>query len=158
MFVDGQIAGEWQRTIGPDRVDVQMILGRPLNAGERAAVEAGIASYGRFHGRAANIDYSMADLGWGRGLRSRPSIVLGQAPPAAATAARIPDARAIAALTAAVTCRPWNEGLARRFEHRKPQRLGKVLRDGDGRSQCLAQRPARFGGKIGGERSSRPLR
>ncbi len=62
MFVDGQAAGEWQRTIGPDRVDVQMILGRPLNAGERAAVEAGVASYGRFHGRAANIDYSMADL------------------------------------------------------------------------------------------------
>ena len=58
MFVDGQAAGEWQRTIGPDRVEVQMILGRPLIAGERAAVEAGVASYGRFHGRRATVNFS----------------------------------------------------------------------------------------------------
>ena len=40
-----------------------MILGRPLTAAERSAVEAGVASYGRFHGRTATINYSEVTAG-----------------------------------------------------------------------------------------------
>ena len=63
MFVDGQVAGEWQRAIDTDRVEVDMILGRPLTTAERSAVEAGLASYGRFHDRTATINYSEVTAG-----------------------------------------------------------------------------------------------
>ena len=60
MFIDGQMAGEWQRKIGTETVEVEMFLGRPLTAAERTAVEAGIASYGRFHGRSVTMNFSAA--------------------------------------------------------------------------------------------------
>ncbi len=66
LFIDGQIAGEWQRKIGTGSVEVEMILGRPLSTREQAAVEAGIASYGRFHRRDVSIAFR-------QGGTSRPS-------------------------------------------------------------------------------------
>jgi hypothetical protein len=48
-LLDGRIVGMWRRVFEKDRIVIESDL-RPLSGGERGAIEAAAARYGRFYG------------------------------------------------------------------------------------------------------------
>jgi hypothetical protein len=50
VVLDGQIIGVWKRTLKKERVEIVLDLSDPLNATQRAALEAAAERYGKFVG------------------------------------------------------------------------------------------------------------
>ena len=55
VLIDGQVSGEWRRTVRPDSVEVEVRLRETLDGPQDAALRSAVDGYGRFHDRAATL-------------------------------------------------------------------------------------------------------
>ena len=57
VAIDGRIRGSWRRSLFASMVRVSVTFGSRVTRGERRAVEAASARYGRFLGLDVQVDY-----------------------------------------------------------------------------------------------------